>query len=1579
MVNLRNNASVERFASLEAENIQEQLELMETIGDKGRVVWIRSKPTFGTAQLSMLQRFCIWVAGIFNARDHALRYFVDYDHALNAMKSLGMQVATFAQTKPELAIKYMHCCSIFQKTFGTKDPIFSNIFLVPSVVTSPPKPVLPTTIPVTTPAGAITGNTEALPKPVVPVTVTIPADAITRDTEGSSTSGVVSQPPLSVEGILKLEGDAALTPGYDEYSLATDFLNTGLLAQGLWLIQQNGLNISLFNGRVSHETMQWLKLQSTFKTTSKTPLDAMALNTVGGHLGMGWGYKSANLTRLQAHAESLTALCGVCDVEIPAFLPLGDFEMRSYIVRNYPELFKDWQDFLDSFSASQRANYLADKKVMPLSDLGVDILAKMRKRITGIFTDVDYTCPQLQEWIAKQNPEFVIVRSTGKEDSDTNSNAGGNASIPFVKPNAKDISKAIGEVIASYFDVKSIKQRITAGDPTLFTEEPFMPVLIQNMIGESVGGVGTIDEEVPRSGVMFTCSAGKAQGLTEFAVGLGNNEGVVTSSVSVDRYLLDTSGGVTRVVQSKDTRYVAVQKTGGKFACEPIVNRSNLLRNAPALPDSVAHDMKIIADYLSAQYADKLPSGAPGAPKPLDIEFTIKMNSTGNPVIYLLQARPLVPVKKEQEPSYIDADFIKTIEAERIVKGKSLLDGGAYVRTIHSKNEIIVCDTIGQALHEFQTTAYQEQVKTVVIRKPAPGTSHEAVMLRSKGVAVLVVENMAHFTRVETLLDDLDENPMLVDLQRGIAVSGKSSFSISPIKLGYTCYPIPLEYSMKPSSLVSNLYRLSVMKSEDPKLAASAAKKMKHMQDRLNLLIAGMSAQWKEGSHLLPTGRDGYSLRDLLDIMGTKDKQQAKLACATLLDLLRRTVFSKEMEALPRSRLELLTVLENIMDLSQQQFSNAVKAPAKSLERLYPVRLIEACLFQTGEGLQGGLSFSNALAAIKNQQIGLQELKSLYGSDVDPETLLKQIPLLRVEKVFVNKEVAGIWKAITAKIQHVDGSQVEMLLSNIMSLDQLGVLTDVVNAKFAALFAKHEMTTDADVSQERVNACINELVGSFQTGQEDLAYCQNVKSQLVILKSQMSSWSLPEYVVKQVPQLAKTYEQMGLSRNPVTGRAPIVDRYKNATPIARLAILGTLVDAVRTYDDIIKACTGSTEYATDKEKAIQFRRLLVQYNEMMRALLQITTDQKIQLKFGTQNLDMYTKNLDQGLKYKFGFHIPEDKQSIGFSNIDPTLLTPAQCTMLLNVSEDFNVSSATLGCKADVTCCATWPNTLEEYFTVFHQNMETALGQLKIKEGFSKDVLPAELLAHVDLLIKKMGGGSVSSIDVRGTQISVNLNIPLRQHAAKVVISQDLKHPSTMRTRVEMFGNPEHGRWEMLAGCACGVGNDLPNIHMDKPEIKYDGCKSVAIEFETTDMSDVQKLAVGEFLGQMSSLSMQRNKYPQYLEAVHNIRLAFGAPMPGSFIPTPANMLQGGFILATPLIDDWMKKGEVARAEELIAMLANLRKMHPWLAKALTHEEHSKDAKGRIFFDECMARILAKHTALRASVPVEIKSLWKAS
>ncbi|RYF09112.1 MAG: hypothetical protein EOO40_07490, partial [Deltaproteobacteria bacterium] len=163
--------------------------------------------------------------------------------------------------------------------------------------------------------------------------------------------------------------------------------------------------------------------------------------------------------------------------------------------------------------------------VQPLSGQARAKLGLVRALVHKTFAEHPLAVDQA--FVGRHAQHRLMVRSTGKEDSEALPNAGGNESVANVEPSAPAVAEAIGRVVASYFSERSYAQRLLAGDDV--HAPPFMPVLLQVMVGETASG------HIPSSGVMFTKEPeGPTPHVTQIQSTLGHNEAVVAGLLPAD-------------------------------------------------------------------------------------------------------------------------------------------------------------------------------------------------------------------------------------------------------------------------------------------------------------------------------------------------------------------------------------------------------------------------------------------------------------------------------------------------------------------------------------------------------------------------------------------------------------------------------------------------------------------------------------------------------------------------------------------------------------------------------------------------------------------------------------------------------------------------------------------------------------------------------------------------------------------------------------------------------------------------------------------------------------------------------------
>lgn len=505
-----------------------------------------------------------------------------------------------------------------------------------------------------------------------------------------------------------------------------------------------------------------------------------------------YGNKTHNLWLLTKSCQDVTIGNLSYHVRVPAFVGFTSDEIKTFLSTKGVDIDKEW--------ATLCAPLLpAIKQILETKQYPPKFLAKaeeLSKRICACFQKNIF--PTLQNLSlltdAHTNGKRLMVRSTGKEDTDTCANAGGNETVANVQPTAADVSEAMGIVVASYIGTKSLTQRLAVAKDEAQVKEilatPFMPVLLQVMVGEKLGGEKIEDvkgvTKLPVSGVMFTTQADmiipkpkdpKAEwqlcGITHLQTTFGHNEAVVNSLVPVDTWYIARDGVFYPVIRKKTHRYIPL-KAGG---VGPIANEKILVER-PTLAGPVVRLLKQLADHIQAAYSNA----------PMDVELVIMPSEK---TIYLVQARPIVVGEKKL--SYVTEDVVASIAPENKIQGVKFGLGDGAVRTARGVAELLIYDKLDDALSAYFSMKQEqrEQVKCVVIKEMAASTSHAATTFRAENMPIIQLNDTDRLSKwVENY------GRIIVDIQRGLLLLLGDEDQLSTTEGWFEC-PLPRQLSVR--------------------------------------------------------------------------------------------------------------------------------------------------------------------------------------------------------------------------------------------------------------------------------------------------------------------------------------------------------------------------------------------------------------------------------------------------------------------------------------------------------------------------------------------------------------------------------------------------------------------------------------------------------------------------------------------------------------------------------------------------------------------------------------------------------------
>lgn len=1218
----------------------------------------------------------------------------------------------------------------------------------------------------------------------------------------------------------------------------------------MWLINQ-GASIehleSFVKSPIQEAQLNWL-----MKYAKKPEPNPKTLNHYG--LDVGYGFKSANLMVQQRYVKELNQQLKVAKAKVPPFIPISDFEIQNHLTPLMPEIGNLWNDFLNTFD-SEMIDLMIKGEIDPITTPlaitpeGRVILETIQTEIKRYFLEFPYDSPVLQDWVGDHPSEFLIIRSTGKEDTEDNPNPGGNETIPFVRPEAYQISNSIAQVVASYFGIKSLTQRLMVGDKTVFTEKPFMPVLLMNMVTENVNGEGSTDRDIPRSGVMFTTQNGKAEGVTLLQVGLGNNEGIVGSKVAVDTHYIDESGNINTIIRDKKTRFVPFQASvSAPITLEPFDNKDPKLEKSQALTDPIIRDMKTAADFFAKKYR----KGEDLPPASMDMEYTIQIGDGDNPVISLLQIRPLVE-KEMTEPSYLTLSQVLEIDEDRKTTARTLLGGNSSVQDITSVDDVMFVDNLSQGLSRYLKTIYKKiKIKApeeprkmakppnvIFTRKTAHLTSHEAIFFRKRGVIVFVIDDAGQMESLKKMVERANkESPLKADPQRGLIIETQGNKNRDDLVAGgYISYPIPREISL-PKGLFH-----PISHTWEPKEIKAKLQILNEKYQKLDDELMGEEKYY---------GSD-FRNRELFDIAATSiHPENAKRAVGTILKRLNADLkesIAKTEVYRGDINLPLLQIFDSATTLTERQILPALAYPPGHPNRLFALKFLDALLFQ-----EQTPSVVNSQSWRSVKEVDVAERRAIktaetFGTTIEGERADWHVQLQKMGNLAFNNEIRKNWSEFTNELIKASEENPKVLtLAGFLIKEtvNLGLATNWINLVFNPAW------TQSDPTKDRCVVVLKKLDQIYSADRDILDWIHENRVKLSQNREQIGEWSNPEFTRKNIQRLRSEYSKTYGFKH-TKGSSRFAESFKSSDKMGRLALLEFYHEAIDIYDKTLKSISGSEEYPGDDiERANDFSKLLIGYFDMLKGTVHMITkeDEKVLMHNAWESedpsFDEYLHDLEHGVE-----KIPlstEGGPGLIQSFKDAHNAAKDQVSQF-EARPEFNVEVMAIGSHADFMYGVVLPHTLEEFFTAIHQNLERVRIHLLTNEGLKGEILegtPKNISQEINRTFRQQP----SAIAMSGSLMTVSYNIPLRQHSSAIELKFDINKPEKgVMVTGKTFGHNEEARWDKTAGYAAIIGNILGNQftapHDSPPVINYQDPNSCSFTWhvpENTKPSQMHSL-----------------------------------------------------------------------------------------------------------------------------------------
>jgi hypothetical protein len=733
----------------------------------------------------------------------------------------------------------------------------------------------------------------------------------------------------------------------------------------------------------------------------------------------GVGYKTANL-------DEVVQLCkedfGQYQFQVPAYKCITTFKVFQALHTHGLDVEKKWKEILIKHfpSQSEKDQAYLTKKFTPdfLADCAAlrqqihDGIQNILERSPFVKLDELFETPGLDELTAEvaSRDERLMERSTGIEDTKEMANAGGNTSVPNVIPNKFYILNAMKEVVSSIFGERSLKQRLGVGDPTLFGEIPFAPVLLQRMIGERS------PQALPKCGVMFTedCQSKissddeTTSGITVIQAAYGHNEGVVSSMIPVDTYYINDQQVIIPIIRPKTHRMMPTEKSGEL----QLVSNQSQTAATTSLSLEALKSLKNFSERLEQYYNG-----------PMDVEFVVDEQEQ---TIYIVQARPLV--KREfGEASYLQN--IHQLQSSEILKGSTVGAAGGGLRLLRP-SQIISEQTISGALDKYQDSENPQEVEVIVVGRPAASNSHWATVFHNEGKPVIY---LPAFTKFKAWLQN-SEAYILVSTQQGLVVNLKTVtkledlFSSNIAVKGWNDYPA--------APLISASFQLQPRE----KLTDEAIKALyTPLQDE---------ERWNKFQKFA----NRFDFETFFQRMRTAQGEDLQIGLAALLykfkSLLKHHAGSLELDEEQQKRLETVQSYALMLARNIKENGNCQPNDASYCRKLLPLHFLHALIFSTPT--HDELVDGHSLVTLALQEMAVENaiIKELEEQGIKMNSPYSPI-LLRLGMIAVREETAKLYRDLVINLDR-EGREKDLitLAEMLMGLQKLDMLSLWFNISF---------------------------------------------------------------------------------------------------------------------------------------------------------------------------------------------------------------------------------------------------------------------------------------------------------------------------------------------------------------------------------------------------------------------------------------------------------------------------------------------------------------------------------------------------
>ena len=806
---------------------------------------------------------------------------------------------------------------------------------------------------------------------------------------------------------------------------------------------------------------------------------------------------------------------------------------------------------------------------------------------------------------------------------------------------------------------------------------------------------------------------------------------------------------------------------------------------------------------------------------PTDMEIVIKGET-----IYPVQARPVN--RPELMPTYLDMRKIAALKESPLVArvpGEVLVVGEASMVMVDNPEKVLLKPLLEEAERVFKKDKHQ----LVVVGKQEPSNSHPVVNFSGLGMPCLYIPRLKEG---QDLIARIDERHFLAaDVQTATLYlwDSHSQDSIENfISKGFAVHPAKISLSLPGRATV-------------PKSTAREVP-----QEVKDLLLAMRSATTRE-----------VALKALKDLQNHGWISQM---------VQRQGEIGEKLKTTPNALAQRqLSVLTGVQEQAMRAFDESREAFAVGdrLQPLFYAKVLETAL--SGSTFSTGLS-QYALADVESIAASTERLIAYQQKLAHPAHFSEQ--LVQGYEQAPSSSIAEQWQKFLLGLEPLaeeafSGKSSTVTKQELRQFNELQkVLADTDALPGWLLFSfsgiagrdpqliLHTLLAEAPpASQQLMRSMAQERAGLLQKGRQ-LDRFADPKTFDEAYKELLNT--VNPFVMRQ-PILSGMDDFLKWVNDLLGGQPPkkidLAGHLSSSTAV-QIVTLQTMEELVTLYDGAIKSLKMSAHFSA-QEKVTKVKMMLFPYLDLLEG-------------WATQLIRAGTIPMNR----RDGFNSIKDYIDLIRGFLETNIDTAAS---QLDPSREFNVGAATMGSSAIFS--THYPETIEDLFTLIHQNLLVFLGKLNERVlALSKDIELPKILKNTMSQIKdneKFLRVTALGVRVTSEEIEVRFNVPMRQHSGQLILNYN--KATGLISLSAFFYGIENNRWDSLEGMAklLSEAGILP--------LKYSTLLPLGLNFfwKETDENSV-KFAIKEYF--MMGKAILSNFENYFVDAYYRLKdHGFGA------------------------------------------------------------------------------------------------------